>query len=71
MTAIEVQEGGRMNRDRDGEERSVREAVRTTAVLSGLAAGLAVAVLVVYIAYVYRLWAQAMRAEGPPVTPPP
>ncbi len=71
MTAVEGREGGGMDRNRDGEQRVVLEAVRTTAVLSALAAGLAVAVLVVYIAYVYRLWAHAMRAEGPPGTPPP
>ena len=60
-----------MDGNRDGEQQPVLEAVRTTAILSGLAAGLAVAVLVVYIAYVYSLWAHAMRAEGPPGTPPP
>ncbi len=55
----------------DGERKRVPDAVRTAAVLSGLAAGLAVAALVVYVAYVYTLWVRAMEAEGPPGSPPP
>jgi len=71
MTAAEAREGGRMDGTTDGEQKSVLEAVRTAAVLSGFVAGLAIAVLAVYIAYVYSLWVHAMRAEGPPGTPPP
>lgn len=55
----------------DGERKRLLEPVRTAAVLSGLVAGLAIAVLLIYIAYVYSLWAHAMEAEGPPGTPPP
>jgi hypothetical protein len=55
----------------DGERKHVLEAVRTAAVLSGLVAGLTIAVLLVYVAYVYNLWVHAMQAEGPPGTPPP
>lgn len=55
----------------NGERKTVLEAVRTAAVLSGLVAGLAITVLVIYIAYVYSLWAHAMRAEGTPGSPPP
>jgi len=55
----------------NGERKPVLEAVRTAAVLSGLVAGLAIAVLIVYIAYVYNLWVHAMRAEGTPGSPPP
>ncbi|HLA23806.1 MAG TPA: hypothetical protein VJ206_00280 [bacterium] len=55
----------------NGERKTVLEAVRTAAVLSGLVAGLAIAVLIIYIAYVYSLWVHAMRAEGTPGSPPP
>ena len=58
MTTSAGLEGGGMN----GERKTVLEAVRTAAVLSGLVAGLAIAVLTVYIAYVYSLWLHAMRA---------
>jgi len=54
-----------------GDRKPVLETVRMAAVLSGLVAGLAIAVLTVYIAYVYGLWVHAMRAEGPPGSPPP
>jgi len=67
MTATAESEGGGMN----GERKSVLEAVRTAAVLSGLVAGLAIAVLIIYVAYVYSLWVHAMRAEGTPGAPPP
>jgi hypothetical protein len=70
MTAPE-RGGGRMDAHSDDEHRSVLEAARTAAVLSALAAGLAAALLIVYIAYVYNLWVHAMRAEGPPASPPP
>jgi hypothetical protein len=66
-----AREGSRMEGHSDGDHKSVLEAVRTAAVLSGLIAGLAIAVLFIYITYVYNLWAHAMRAEGPPGTPPP
>lgn len=55
----------------EGERKHVLEAVRMAAVLSGLVAGLAIAVLLVYVAYVYNLWAHAMQAEGPLGSPPP
>jgi hypothetical protein len=58
-------------RSMDGERKRVFETVRTAAVLSGLVAGLAIAVLLVYVAYVYNLWVHAMQAEGPPGSPPP
>ena len=67
MTATAEGEGGGMNDER----RSVLEAVRSAAVLSGLVAGLAIAVLIIYNAYVYSLWVHAMRAEGTLGAPPP
>jgi len=39
--------------------------------LSAVTAGALLAVLLIYIAYVYNLWAHAMRAEGTPGAPPP
>jgi hypothetical protein len=50
---------------------TILEALRTAVVLSGLVAGLAIALLAVYVAYVYSLWVHAMRAEGAPGAPPP
>jgi hypothetical protein len=55
----------------EGERKQVLEAVRTAAVLSGLVAGLAIAVLLVYVAYVYNLWVHAMQADGSLGSPPP
>lgn len=45
--------------------------VRTAALVSALAACAAIAALLIYIVYVYNLWVHAMRAEGPPGSPPP
>lgn len=47
------------------------QALRRIALLSALAGGVMLAVLTLYIAYVYTLWMQAMRADGAPGTPPP
>jgi len=46
-------------------------ALRRIALLSAVTGGVMLVVLLLYIAYVYALWMQAMRAEGPPGAPPP
>lgn len=55
----------------NGERKAVLPILRWVGLISAVTAGALVAVLLVYIAYVYNLWMHAMRAEGTPGAPPP
>lgn len=40
--------------------------LRAFVVLSAVAAGAVLAAFLIYVAYVYNLWAHAVKEEGPP-----
>jgi hypothetical protein len=54
-----------------GDGRAVQRAARWTGLISAVTIGTLLVVILVYIVYVYSLWTQAMRAEGPIGAPPP
>jgi len=49
-----------------GEESGMMRVLRVFVVLSAVTAGAALAAFLIYAAYVYNLWAHAMKEEGSP-----
>lgn len=54
-----------------GDGRAVQRAARWAGLLSAVTIGTLLVVILVYVVYVYSLWMQAMKAEGPIGAPPP
>lgn len=54
-----------------GDGKAVQRAARWAGLISAVTIGTLLVVILVYIAYVYSLWAHAMKAEGPIGAPPP